>query len=98
MQLTFHSTYFQPSTSLFASNNSDTIVEKNTDTMTIGSTTQNRGNMTSKNLHVQEHKRNWTPRKHQRNDKSVWMKQNNQSRAVGHLFGDKQRMDAMRDN
>ena len=102
MLLTFHPADFHPSTSLFTSYRSatnPTIVENTDNTMTIGgSTAQNRGNLSSKTLHVQEHKRNWTPRKHQRNDKLSWTKQNNQSRAVGKMFGDKQRMDAVRDS
>ena len=61
--------------------------------MTIGTPVQNRGSQaSSKTLHIQD--RNWKPRKHQRNDKTNWMKQNNQSRSVGWKFGDKQRMEA----
>ena len=93
MQLTFHLADFYPSTTSF--NYTDNIIDSTTDTMTIGSTTQNRGTLSSRTLHVQEHKRNWKPRKHQRNDKLKWMKQNNQSRSVGWRFGDKQRMEAM---
>ena len=61
--------------------------------MTIGSTFQNRGTLSSKTLHIQEHKRNWKPRKHQRTDKLNWKKQNNQSRSVGWRYGDKRAME-----
>jgi hypothetical protein len=65
---------------------------------TIGTSVQNRGKSqtSSKTLSIQDFKRAWKPRKHQKNDKTNWTKQNRQSRSVGKMFGDKQRMEALK--
>lgn len=107
MHLTFHQAQFLPSTTLFTTENNLFLISPNNSnqqqptttktSMTIGSTIQNRGTLSSKNLHIQEHKRNWKPRKHQRSDKLNWMKQNNQSRSVGWKYGDKRAMEMMKE-
>lgn len=88
MHLTFDIDQLLSSSALPTSTSKDNMVLLGTSTQNLGSRGSLKENCT--------HKRNWKPRKHQRNDKTNWARQNNQSRGMGWRYGDKQRMDAMK--